>query len=296
MEANELNRLRAVPLETVLEGFGLRRDCRDPRRNWRGEGHRITVTGDRFFDHSVEAGGGGALDLTLHLMGHDMRRAGASAFREAASWLGASQRVQNVQAPAVTPEVAPAAPPTPTPARLPRVRWYLTDRRGLPRALVDAHIERGRLFADERGNAVFQLRDEAGRPVGYEKRGTADKPFHAVHGDKGLYIAGSARHGTAVFVESAIEALSYVSLHPASLAISTTGNAIERPERVARLLHARGLSIVAAFNADASGERFAERFAQRLGLPVRRDRPGAKDWNDQLVASREWARGEAWTR
>ncbi len=45
------------------------------------------------------------------------------------------------------------------------------------------------MFADARGNVVFRLRDEAGQEVGYEVRGTYEKPYHSVHGEKGLFIS-----------------------------------------------------------------------------------------------------------
>ena len=181
-----------------------------------------------------------------------------------------------------------AEPPVPDPARIARVRWYLAQQRAVPQALVDQAIERGEVFADSKANVVFKLRDETGREVGYEKRGTYDKPFHSVVGDKGLFFTGTGASRVAAFVESGIEALSYKALRGDVLAISTTGNAVELPDRMARLLRERGFRIVAAFNADRDGDRFAERFAERLGGAVDRDRPHqVKDWNQVLQMRRE---------
>jgi len=298
MDAQELQRIRAVPLEGVLEEFGARPDPKDPKRNWRVLGRRITVTGEKFFDHTEEKGGGGALDLTMHLMGRDFQHPTARDIHDAATWLGASDRAAQVaelrvaERPIVHSDTTTRQePPVPNARRLGRVRWYLTEQRGISATLVNAAIEQGLLFADSKANAVFRLRDEAGRDVGYEKRGTYDKPFHSVYGDKGLFAAGKELAPTsgrvAAFVESAIEALSYKSLHPEVLALSTTGNAIHLPERVGRLLLQRGFKIVAAFNADVDGDRFAERFAERLGGAVQRHRPeGHKDWNLVLRAQR----------
>ena len=110
-------------------------------------------------------------------------------------------------------------------------------------------------------------------------------------GEKGLFFTGTSASRVAAFVESGIEALSYKALRGDVLAISTTGNAIELPDRTARLLRERGFRIVAAFNADHDGDRFAERFAQRLGGQVERDRPRqAKDWNQVLQMRREHER------
>jgi hypothetical protein len=284
MDATELRRLRELPLEAVLDGFGARRDRKDPRRNWRtGDNSRITVSGARFFDHDREVGGGGAIDLALHLMGRNPRRPSAADLRAAASWLGAPQRASAAPSAEPLPASAQIGEVVPDPARIARVRWYLIERRAIPAGLVDAQIERGSIFADRQGNVVFTLRDETGRTIGYEKRGTYDKPFHGVQGEKGLFFVGARAATRAAFVESAIEALSYRALRGDALAISTTGNAIELPERMARRLRERGFRIVAAFNADRDGDRFAERFAQRLGGEVERDRPrNGKDWNEIL--------------
>lgn len=287
MDAIELRRLRAVPLESVLEGFGAKRHPRDPKHNWRTDAGRITVTGERFFDHTNEVGGGGAIDLTLHLMGRDFKHAANADLMDAARWLGALDRitVSASQPAALTPSPSASAampPPVPDPSRSARVRWYLTAQRALPTDLVDQAMQRGAVFADGHGNAIFRLHDETGQTIGFEKRGTWGKPYHAVHGDKGLFVVGNPTSGVAAFVESGIEALSYKALRGDVLAVSTTGNAVELPERMAQRLRERGFAIVAAFNADFAGDRFAERFAQRLGGHVERDRPQAKDWNDTL--------------
>jgi hypothetical protein len=47
--------------------------------------------------------------------------------------------------------------------------------------------------------------------------------------------------------------------------VSTTGSAIEKPATLARLLKARGYEIVAAFNADKSGDRVVGRLRELVG-------------------------------
>jgi hypothetical protein len=79
----DVARLREVPLEVALEGLGLdmRRD-RDfvPQKNstterWYvsvGAGvFELLVTGAKWYDARDRRGGGGAVDLTMHLMGVD---------------------------------------------------------------------------------------------------------------------------------------------------------------------------------------------------------------------------------
>jgi hypothetical protein len=130
---------------------------------------------------------------------------------------------------------------------------------------------------------VFSLRDLGGNPVGAELRGTTDKPFHGVRGDKGLFFTGNSRHQTAVFVESAIDALSYQALNPQALVISTTGSGITLMSDMARQLRDRGFRLVAAFDKDAAGDRLAAALSQAFGAPVERQYPRAgKDWNEQI--------------
>lgn len=69
MDDTEISRVRAIPLEAVLERFGAERDPQDPRRNWRIADSRITVSGERFYDHNRASGGGGSIDLYVHLQG-----------------------------------------------------------------------------------------------------------------------------------------------------------------------------------------------------------------------------------
>lgn len=298
MEPSELQRIRATPLDAVLEGFGAQRDPKDPKRNWRVGHSRITVTGDRFFDHNEARGSGGAIDLTLHLMGRNPRHVTRSDLEAVVTRLGSSPASTAPSATSRRPasprqEAAGSTDVAPDPTRLARARWYLMQQRGIPAALVDATITRGLLFADVRANVLFRLRDEAGRPVGFEARGTFDKPFHAVHGKKGLFFIGSGQARSAAFVESAIEALSYKALHPQALVISTTGNAVELPQRMAERLLARGVEVLAAFNADPDGDRFAARFIERLQGRARRHRPdGQKDWNLVLRSPPDRRRNE----
>ena len=58
--------VRSIPLETVLKAWGAQRDRRD-RHQWRTDRGPLTVTGAKFFNWHVEEGGGGAIDLVMHL-------------------------------------------------------------------------------------------------------------------------------------------------------------------------------------------------------------------------------------
>jgi hypothetical protein len=296
MDQDDIAQIRALPLEAVLQRLGAQRDPKDPARNWRLGASRITVTDTRFYDHNGagalhrmrdgRAGGAGAIDLVQYL-----KDVGFLEALRALGGLEASRAAAPVAAKTLSSRTRADTRPVPTPApdRAARAYWYLTVVRMIPESIVGQEMRSGRVFADARGNVAFRLRDEAGREVGYEVRGTYDKPYHSVHGEKGLFVTKGDRARTVAFVESGIEALSYRALRGKGLIVSTTGSAVERPAVMARLLKARGYEIVTAFNADKSGDRMAERLRELLGSEVRRDRPSAdrgKDWNEQIKSLR----------
>src|SRR5208282_4715692 len=184
MDQDDIARIRALPLEAVLHRLGAQRDPKDPAHNWRLGASRITVTGARFFDHNGagalhrmregRAGGGGAIDLVQYLNDVGFREA----VRELGGIASSGEAIVSVSAKAAPSPLSSDARPRPTPApdRAARVHWYLTAARMIPEAIVKQEMQSGRVFADARGNVVFRLRDEAGREVGYEVRGTYEKP------------------------------------------------------------------------------------------------------------------------
>lgn len=287
MDKDSILQLRELPLDTVLEGFGAKRDPQDPTRNWKTQVGRITVTEGKFFNHDLGKGGGGAIDLVMHM--------GDFSFKSAVAWLGGQigkdAAIAQYQAEAVKHagrilETTPSPKlevPVPDAGKLGRVKDYLVKERRIPQSIVDLAIQKGRLWADKYGNAVFGLRDVEGNQVGAELRGTHDKPFHGVRGEKGLFFTGNASTKTAVFVESAIDAMSYQAINPRSMVISTTGSSRDLLSKTAEELHGRGFRLVAGFDNDKEGNRLAEALNKAIGKQVERQVPAVgKDWNEQL--------------
>jgi hypothetical protein len=297
MDSAEITRVRAIPLAAVLERLGAERDPKDPAHNWRIGGSRITVNDSLFYDHNQagarhrmregRAGGAGAIDLIQYVKDVGfvaaVRELGGMVHSPSRDTPSSSRTEARVSGAVAAEDSRP--PPSPAPDRVARARWYLSEVRAIPTVIVDRALQDGHVFADVKGNVVFRLSNEAGQEVGYEVRGTYDKPYHSVHGEKGLFIVRADATPTAAFVESGVEALSYKALRGTGLILSTTGSAVEAPARMAEALKARGFELVAAFNADLAGDRLAARLGERLGLELRRDRPAessAKDWNEVL--------------
>jgi len=289
------DQVRDIPLVEVLERFGYERDKADPKHNWTGEKGRISTDrkGEpKFFNHDLDHGGGGAIDLAMHLGGWDFKTATAWLAGEfgAGAAVGAAMSRAAAEAKAAAAEPAPALPvpkPSQSAAKIERVRKYLTDERKLAPALVAWALEKGMIYADDHANACFHLTGG-----GVELRGTGEKPFHGVRGEKGVFQVMTRENPTrTVYVESAIDALSYWELHRAdrepTLIVSVTGAAKAALQDHARGEIEKGRRVVAGFDNDVAGNRFAEQLRE-VAPDAEVDRPRyGKDWNDALKIERE---------
>jgi len=282
--------VRAVPLEAVLLARGAVRDGRD-RHKWHTEQGPLSVTGEKFTNWHRSQGGGGAIDLVMHLDGVDFRTAlvwledhlaaGPPASGQSATRASGKQSV-------VVEKADVLRLPIPDDRRLDRVRQYLTRRRGLAVSVIEPLVESGKLYADSRANAVFLLvAGKVQRPVGAELRGTGPRAWRGMapgtHKDLGYFWIGAQGSREIVLCESAIDAMSCFQMHPQRICISTSGVRADPPWLDGLL--ARGYDIFCGFDADGPGDVAA---ASMIALypAVRRLRPLAHDWNDILTSSR----------
>jgi hypothetical protein len=281
-------RLRALPLERVLPLCG-GQPHPDDRRKWRTPLGTLSITGAKFMNWSLGVGGGGAIDLVIHLHRLD--------FIGALDWLASRFPEALPPQPARPPPPACALRlPPPAPSQLARVRDYLIHHRGLPARLVGTLIDSGSLYADARANAVFLLRDPHHLPVGAELRGTAGAPWHGLapgsRKDLGCFAiplsppqSGSQDQAqprpAVVLCESAIDAISCFALHPHCQCRSTAG-ARPDPRWLAPLLD-YDHPVYCGFDADPTGDAMAQAMIA-LHPCVQRLRPSHHDWNDALRA------------
>jgi hypothetical protein len=269
--------LRSIPLEEVLRLSRARPDRYDPAK-WHTAQGVLSVRGSRFMNWSCAQGGGGAIDLVMHL--HQV------GFGPAVQWL--DQRFGgDLQSPPdpLAPTKAALRLPSPAPAKLWRVRRYLLRERGLPRALIEPLIQAGTLYADERANAVFLLLGKENQPVGAELRGTTLRPWHGLapgsQKDLGFFSMPTEPLPAIILVESAIDAISCFALYPHHRCISTAG-ARPNPRWLTPLLN-QGAALYCGFDADRTGETMA-REMMALHPATQRLRPPHHDWNDVLRA------------
>ena len=266
------DQLRSIPLETVLLQAGARRDRLDKAR-WHTAQGAISVTGPRFMNWNRAAGGGGAIDLAMHLNGLP--------FKAAVEWLAA--HFTGADDPPSVSAPCRLKLPQPDPRSLHAVRRYLIHERALSPPPVQSLIESGKLYADAGGNAVFLLLGKENQPVGAELRGTGPARWRGLapgsRKDLGYFAVPVPCPAAAVLCESAIDAISCSLLHPGHLCVSTSG-AHPNPRWLPTLL-AQNHPVYCGFDADSAGDDAAQRMIG-LHAQIRRLRPSQHDWNDVL--------------
>lgn len=268
------DRLRQLPLPVVLEQLGARPDPHDPAK-WRTDRGILSVTGAKFMNWTQGFGGGGAIDVVMHV-----RQVG---FGQALQWLENRFAGLTPLQPKSTPQEQPLALPPAVAENWPRVERYLVEQRKLPRALLSPLVQSQIIYADGRANAVFLLVGPDATPVGAELRGTTALAWRGMapgsRKDRGFFSLPSTPGQPLVLCESAIDAISCHALHPACRCLSTSG---ARPDPVwLTPLVEQGRPIYCGFDADPTGDLMAQRM-RNLHPSIQRLRPAAKDWNDLL--------------
>lgn len=274
--------LRRIDLKAVLERFGATLDPKD-KNNWRASTGRITLTDTKFFNHDTSSGGGGAIDLVIHLNETD--------YRGAVQWLAnefgvgavvsqvATDAKKDVESAVLAPK-PPYVAPEPSPENWHVVRDYLHQARKISLEIIDGLKHQGKLYADKFKNCVFVFSGG----LGVELRGTSDQPFHGMRGKKTGFILrrGAEDVKKVAFVESSIEAISLYELGKFNgKIIATGGNAATMAREAAEKYRQDGYVVYAAFNNDKSGD------AQASGIgSAERLRPVLNDWNNDLAASK----------
>jgi hypothetical protein len=273
------DRVRAIPLDAVLDAVDAERDLYDCAK-WRTSKGVISVTGAKFMNFSLGAGGGGAIDLVIHLEGMD--------FLSAVAWL--ERYFPEPPAAEGRGEGQAARPdrklelPRCYPRKLPLVVHYLENERGIPRSVLKAFVDCQNIYADVRTNAVFLMFPDDGPPIGAEIRGTGKTPFRALakgsRKDLGAFGVAAAAPGAkkVVLCESAIDALSCHVLHPDFACVSTAGARPDPPWLLPlRIDH----QVYCGFDNDETGDAMA-RAMIALHPDIQRLRPPLKDWNEIL--------------
>jgi hypothetical protein len=272
---NRANRVRGIPLQAVLIRTGASRDSYDTAK-WHTTQGTISCTGTKFMNWNQNAGGGGAIDLAMHLNNLD--------FKAAVQWLCRHfpdfDEVVQPQSFGTTKLILPPQDRS----KLPVVMRYLIDGRGIASTAIKALVESGGIYADNRSNAVFLLLDKENKPVGAELRGTTQTRWRGMapgsRKDLGYFSIPNLGATAIVLCESAIDAISCYLLHPNRLCISTSG-ARPNPQWLSAFI-LQGYEIYCGFDSDITGDNVASAMFA-LYPTIKRLRPAYHDWNDVLL-------------
>ncbi len=271
--------VRNIELSALLQYFGSTKDLQD-KAKWHTSQGVISVNGPKFMNWTQGTGGGGAIDLAIHLQG--------VGFKDAVLWLHnnfSSSVIQRSSPIKSHPLKQSLKLPQKDDQKLLQVTQYLINRRCIPEELIQNLIGSKKLYADIRGNAVFLLLGKKKRVVGAELRGTYNQKWRGMapgsKKDLGCFYIVGKNVRKMVLCESAIDAASCAVLYPEYTAISTSG-ATDDPAWLQNFI-IHGCKIYCGFDADKTGDTMANKMIKRYPS-IKRLRPSKHDWNDVLQA------------
>jgi Plasmid recombination enzyme len=284
--------VRALPLEAVAEAL-----CLEFRAQfWWHQGHQIRINGTQFYDwhESQMQGGGGAIDLVMHVLRADFKLAVAwlaDRFGEAAVQMAGSDHALAVAQAAEKPRFAP---PIPAPEQWASVRQYYVAQQ-LPGGLIDALHDQGLLYADSAGNAVFVQRDLETQEVTGGCRLSGDGFSGPVLGSdlkrgRFYWLRGGAAEDKVqrmVVGQTPVDALALGLWSPLP-SVRTMYLSVDGVVPIGYLRGFLPRQVTVAMNRDELGQRLAQ--AAREGLPeVRQVMPEEEDWMRALRGVQERA-------
>ena len=270
------DKVRDINLIDLLQHFGSK-DYQD-KAKWHTSQGIISVNNQKFINWSSGTGGGGAIDLVMHLQKFD--------FKDAVLWLDKNfSSYESIYSKSHPAKIILKLPQKDN-KKLPQIVQYLIHKRCIPKKLIQNLINSNKLYADIRANAVFLLLGKKKKIAGAELRGTHNKQWRGMA--KGsqknagcFYIIGKNKTKI-VLCESAIDAASYTALYPEHTTISTAG-ATADPAWLRKLV-INSCTIYCGFDADKTGDAIANKMIE-LYPSIKRLRPPKHDWNDVLKAS-----------
>jgi|GEM_PF-1544436 len=268
-----LEEIRKIPLEQVLGFLGATQSKSD-KKNWVTEVGRISLSGEKFFNHDTGKGGGGAIDLVCQIKKVESKPAILWLKDNFGSQKSNHQKIEKKETifqKSDWEKIHQRSDDT-----WPKAKKYLVNIRGISERLVDDLYSHKYVYSDSYQNLVFVL----GGGKGISLRGTGEKKFHGTRGEKGLFILGAKdkQNCYAAFVESPIDALSLRELGFSGRIIATIGNFGEIVSNKVAFYRKEGLKIVSAFDNDLAGENMSKVLGEHIRL-----RPKHKDWNVDLI-------------
>ncbi len=289
---NQLFLIRNIPLIQILLLSGAFRDKSD-KNKWHTSRGIISVTNTKFFNWNQNIGGGGAIDLAIHLLQTDFKNAVTYLIKHfpelnnySCTLSNQSYYSKNKPLSNITLRL-----PVKDDSKLNQVIYYLTYIRLLPSNIILQLIKSGKLYADSNANAVFLLLGKDNEIVGAELRGTTSNKWHKIargsNKDKGFFSIGNFNAGKIILCESAIDAISCFALLDTRttdnnnfMAISTAG--VSNNPYWLRDYLKHDYIIYCGYDSDTVGDKMAINLIERYPA-IKRLRPIKHDWNKLLI-------------
>jgi hypothetical protein len=282
--ALDLQRIRDIPLPELFTLCGY---TVDPTNNnqYLGPLGKISIETKngkaKFYNHDVQKGGGGAIDLIMHLEGFDFNGACAfltnsfdrDAIIKAAIYKATHDALEALK--------TPVPLPMPDESTWLHVRHYLMTIYKLTAVTLDKLHETGKVFSDFRHNACFAYGTD-----GVELQSITDRTWRGFRGKKTDFFTvqrGNASQAVA-FVDSALEALSYAEMNQKTSVIAGSGS--KKMIGLAKQVIAKKLKLIVAFGAHEAGEVTAHKLLSAVPGGERHRPPDDQDWNSVLMAQK----------
>jgi hypothetical protein len=217
------DRVPPVPLSQIAYELGLKPDLPDLKK-WRqpGNNREIEIAGAGFYDWQTMKGGLGAIDLVMSVRQTDFHHAVnwlTDRFGEAAALQLTLQQTQQM---IVDRPREQFIPPIAASDRWAEMRETLTRKRKLPIKLIDRLHSAGQIYADGRQHLVCLNRSLTGEVNGATVVNLQGDDLSKQLADDSrrsqgwfyLESQGAGNIHKVVLLDSPLEALAYVTLHP----------------------------------------------------------------------------------
>ena len=169
---------------------------------------------------------------------------------------------------------------------------YLTYKdRKISFETIKKLMEQGKIYQDNKGNAVFICKDVNGNITGAEIKSKNFKGMaKGTDRNAGAFCIFADNPKTLVITESAIDAISYYDLKkPENAAIISTGGVMPHSTKFSDdfIIKNKVENIKIGYDADEAGQKNAESLKVELekkypDVKIDIEKPIAKDWNDEL--------------
>lgn len=169
--------------------------------------------------------------------------------------------------------------PKPSPKNITKIVDYLTTKRKIDKSIVDDLVSKNLLYADKNNNCVF-VNDK--NSFGFLRGTLENKKFVSVAGEPDFLKYEFGKSQDTYLFESAIDALSFRTLHPEKDGKYLVLNGSMLVNRVHEVIEPNS-KVFLCFDNDTQGQKFCDKISSEVVNEVVILKPTSKDFNEDLV-------------